>query len=316
MYAQLAVLDALDPQAHSLFCGHVSLHSQEVHNRHLFLRDACSIDLSDASDHVSCDVVRLMFPQLWPVLAKVRSTHTLFPDGEVVPLATFAPMGSGVCFIMMTLVILNACALAARNIRRLDPTLPLWYSVYGDDIICSVYLYSEILRILTGLGLVPNPSKSSQNMIYRESCGVELFRDSDITSIYIREDPVHLPAVAVESICQRLADRHFVATANHLANMAQAVRGIRYNRALQRQEVLVRANAVKQKLTQLHGWAGLNRWFAVRSLGSSPTDRLGQEGVASEVWTKSASRFKASEDYPFLTSHWLNANVRASGHDS
>lgn len=102
MFAQLAINDHIVDQMHERFKGHVSLASQEEHNKFLLKQDACSVDLKDASDHVSCELVQAVLPQLWPVLAKVRSSNTLFPDGDIVQLRTFAPMGAGVCFSIMT----------------------------------------------------------------------------------------------------------------------------------------------------------------------------------------------------------------------
>lgn len=172
MFAQEAVARDLDDQMHRIFKGHVFLHDQEQHNERLLYKDACSVDLSDASDHVSCPFVQAVLPQLWPVLAKVRSQFSLFPDGSVVKLATFAPMGSGVCFNVMTLVILGMCEFLAREIRVEDKHARVWYVVYGDDVIIPIVMYDRLLDLITRSGLLPNRAKSCCTTIYRESCGV------------------------------------------------------------------------------------------------------------------------------------------------
>lgn len=305
MFAQLGVNDDIVPQLHFQFVGKVSLSSQEKHNRNLRRAGACSIDFSDASDHVRVDLVKRVLPQLWPVLAKVRSQYTQFPDGDVVRLTTFAPMGSGVCFSIMTLVILGICQYAWNNYvsDHPDKRKEVWFSVYGDDVIVHVLLYEYVMDLATRAGLVPNHAKSSQNLFYRESCGMELLGLTDVSSIYIRDPLDRLVADTVELVCQRLADRGFDDTATCVAAHAQCVQGLRYNRGLQRMEVSVRTLAARQKLQHLDGWSGLNRWFCRRTQGKTWDQRC-EPGVVQEVWTKSAWRYRAADDYPYLT-HWF-----------
>lgn len=118
MYAQLGVADDLVSQMHLRFCGSISLNNQSRHNEALHRKGACSIDLSDASDHVSWELVQALLPQLWPVLAKVRSTRSLFPDGSEIVLGTFAPMGSGVCFPVLTLVVAGILEYAKHVVEQ------------------------------------------------------------------------------------------------------------------------------------------------------------------------------------------------------
>lgn len=304
MFAQRAVENDLDRQIHRLFCGHVSLHDQERHNRFLSLRGACSIDLSDASDHVSCELVQAVLPQLWPVLAKVRSQYSIFPDGDRVPLSTFAPMGSGVCFRTMTLVILGICQHAANKLNA-DGIRPTWFTVYGDDVIVPVTMYDEVCSLMTACGLVVNKAKSCCTLLYRESCGRELFCGLDITPVYIRDPLESVDAAKVEQVCSTLSARAFPHTAETVASLAKAVRGVRFNRKVQRAEVLVRTSSTRQKIASLDGYDGLNRWFSVGSRQELiRPDEPGQQGVSVEVWTKLAWRYKSSWDYPYLHS-WL-----------
>jgi hypothetical protein len=311
MYAQLAVNDDVVGQFHMKFCGHVCLNDQHKHNRYLLYPRACSIDLSDASDHLRMDVVARLLPQLWPVLAKVRSQYTLLPDGELLKLSTFAPMGSGVCFSVMTLVILGICEYARKNYVADHPGTRLWYSVYGDDIIVPMELYPFVVSLLVSAGFVPNVAKCCPNGLYRESCGCEMLGVLDVSSIYIRDPLDHLPADAVEEICSRLEDRAFPATAACVAENASSVRWVRYNRDLQRLEVCVRTLASRQKLRHLDGWSGLNRWFSRRTQGKTWYGK--EPGVVQEVWTKPAWRLRACWDYPYLT-HWFVTSASCTNH--
>lgn len=302
MYAQLGVADALVRQLHTRFADHVSLDNQERHNEALKLPESCSIDLSDASDHVSVDLVQSVLPQFWPVLAKVRSTASLFPDGEVVVLSTFAPMGSGVCFPVMTAVIAGICEYASRVIAA-ETGHKCWYKVYGDDIIVPIWMYDYVISLLARAGLLVNKSKSCCTLHYRESCGVELFEGTDITPVYLR-DPLHTcDASKIEQACSKLADKFFPNTAETIASLSECIRFARYNKGLQRMEVNVRVTSARQKITSLDGWDGLNRWFSVNTQGKTWDDRQ-SPGVAREVWTKPAWRLRASWDYPYLST-WL-----------
>jgi len=309
MFAQLAVNDFLVKELHHHFPQHVSLDDQERHNQALYWNGACSIDLSDASDHVSIGLVQAVLPQLWPVLAKVRSSFSLFPDGEEVSLETFAPMGSGVCFSVMTTVILGILRYASRVSKEQHRQLPTWFHVYGDDIIVPVWMYDIVIDLLARAGLVVNRQKSCCTLYYRESCGREMLSNTDITPAYIR-DPLHtVDASKIEQIAQHLDGRFFPSTARTIVELSDPVRGQRWNRALQRLEVCVRATSVRQKVSSLDGWDGLNRWFSIHSQGNTFDDKR-PSGVAAEVWTRPAWRYKASQDYPYLST-WFATRRRA-----
>lgn len=316
MFAQLAVNDRLVRAIHREFKGHVSLADQDRHNQFLYKQGACSIDLSDASDHVSCELVQAVLPQLWPVLAKVRSQYALFPDGERVNLATFAPMGCGFCFSVMTSVILGICKYAALCVHE-DTGIPyssLWFTVYGDDVIVPVAMYDVVCDLLTRAGLKVNSAKSCCTQVYRESCGRELYDGVEITPAYIRDPLTEAPASKIEQVCSALQARSFERTAGCIARAARAVSGWRYNANLQRMELCVRTVSARQRIRSLDGYAGLNRWFSVRSQqelakgGTQPSDR---QGVSQEVWTRAAWRYKAGQDYPYLWT-WFASNVRCT----
>lgn len=312
MFAQLAINDHIVGQMHERFKGHVSLADQARHNKFLLKPDACSIDLSDASDHVSCELVQAVLPQLWPILAKVRSNEALFPDGIRVRLSTFAPMGSGVCFSTMTLVILGCCEYLARLLAKETGRKP-WFSVYGDDIIVPLCMYDLLIDLLTRAGLVVNRSKSCCTLVYRESCGREMYLAGDITPAYLRDPIAGLPASKVEQVCSALQARSFERTAAKIAETAEAVSGLRFNRDLQRMELCVRTVSARQRIRSLDGYDGLNRWFSIHSqqvVRSADARHLQPQGVAQEVWTRTAWRYKACWDYPFLWS-WFATRLEA-----
>lgn len=303
MYSQLAVNDALVAQLHRLWPQHVSLDNQERHNQALLWDGACSIDLSDASDHVSVGLVQAVLPQFWPVLARVRSTFSQFPDGELVQLETFAPMGSGVCFSVMTTVVLGILRFAKKVITR-ETGRHCWFHVYGDDIIVPVWMYDYVLTLLARAGLVVNKSKSCCTLVYRESCGREMFLSQDITPAYIRDPLDTVDASKIEQLASRLRELAFSSTAETVLDLANCVRGMRYQRDFQRQEVNVRVTTARQKIRSLDGWDGLNRWFSVQTK-SNRFDEDVPTGVSAEVWTRPGWRYKASQDYPVLSTWFV-----------
>lgn len=307
MFAQLAVNDDLVDQIHSLFRGHVSLHDQEKHNDLLRRHGMATLDLSDASDHVSCELVECVLPQLWPVLAKVRSEYSLLPDGQVISLATFAPMGAGVCFSVMTTVILGIIAYAFKSIGF------RWqreaWSVYGDDIIVPIWIADYVIDLLERAGLVINLGKSCTSGVYVESCGLELRHGYDVTPCYLKDDLATLEASKVEQIAQKLCEQ-YPSTLKEILTLAAPVKGQRWNKDLQCCELLVRTRAARSKLAILDGYAGLNRWFSIRTQQECHWDQRHAEsksklpGVEQEVWTKLAWRYRSAINYPYL-SLWL-----------
>jgi hypothetical protein len=308
MLAQLAVNDDLVDQIHFLFRGHVSLHDQERHNDLLRVKGMATLDLSDASDHNSCELVERVLPQLWPVLAKVRSEYSILPDGQTIRLATFAPMGSGVCFSVMTTVILGIIAYAFKSLGF------RWYrekwSVYGDDIIVPIWIADYVIDLLERAGFVINIGKSCTSGVYVESCGLELrHNDYDVTPCYLKDDLTTLEASKVEQIAQKLCEQ-YPHTLKEIMEISSPVRGLRYNRDLQCPELLVRTRAARSKLAVLDGYAGLNRWFCSHTQQEYVWNRRTAEprtvppGVEREVWTKIAWRYRSAINYPHLAL-WL-----------
>lgn len=309
MFAQLAVNDELVKQIHRLFAGHVSLHDQEMHNDLLYRSGMATLDLSDASDHISVSLVSSVLPQLWPVLAQVRSEYSQLPTGDIIRLGTFAPMGAGVCFSVMTTVILGIIRFAFSDLGFNWKTES--WSVYGDDIIVPLYIADYVIDLLERAGLVINHAKSCTAGVYVESCGLELRHGYDVTPCYLKDPLDTLEASKVEQIAQKLCEQ-YPSTLKQILEMAAPIRGVRYNKDLQCTELLVRTRAARSKLSVLDGYAGLNRWFCTRtlqdvvvkpdSIWANPT------GVEHEVWTKIAWRYRREINYPCLA-HWFATRV-------
>jgi hypothetical protein len=301
MFAQLAVNDLLVDQIHHHFVGHVSLHDQAKHNRLLRRDGMATLDLSDASDHVSADLVERVLPQLWPVLAKVRSEYTLLPNVGVIPLRTHAPMGAGTCFSVMTTVILGIIAYAFDSMHYRWKSEP--WSVYGDDIIVPIWICDYVIDLLERAGLVINIAKSCTTGRYVESCGLELYHGCDVTPVYLKDDLSTYEASKLEVVASKWCDL-FPSTLDEVLKLADPVRGTRFNHDLQEQELLVRTRSARSKIAKLDGYPGLNRWFSVGTQQECQLRENGfhtrPSGVELEVWTKIAWRYRSAINYPHL----------------
>jgi hypothetical protein len=152
-----------------------------------------TLDLSDASDRVSLDLVRKVFPANWVrALEACRSESTTLPDGREVKLNKFAPMGSSCCFPVEALIFWSACVASRRRTERY-PQRPLRGSerfevyVYGDDIIVPSTFYESTVEDLQRIGLKVNLSKSFSEGPFRESCGGEFYYGVDVTPVRVRK---------------------------------------------------------------------------------------------------------------------------------
>jgi hypothetical protein len=155
-----------------------------------------TIDLSDASDLVSYDLVRNIFKPIAPTFLDYvegcRSETAKMPSGELVTLRKFASMGSAMCFPMEAMIFftlamtaffeVDASPVSRKAIKRYSAKI----SVYGDDIIVPSRYATAVMDKLEAYGLRVNHSKSFTQGFFRESCGGDYYRGHDVTPVYIR----------------------------------------------------------------------------------------------------------------------------------
>lgn len=154
-----------------------------------------TIDLSHASDSVNWNFTKRLLsrvPHLLKWLICTRSTHTLLPDGRIIELTKFAPMGSALCFPVESLIFAAIAELSIKLSKEqaLDRDketgirdTALGLSVYGDDIILPVYAAPLCIKILKACGFTPNEEKSYLEGPFKESCGGNFFCGYDITAL-------------------------------------------------------------------------------------------------------------------------------------
>lgn len=143
-----------------------------------------TIDLSNASDTISRNVVKLFLPSGWfDLLDDLRSPTTLMDDGRVVRLEKFSSMGNGFTFELETLIFYAISrAICPHGLVK----------VYGDDIIVPVGSAVDVLAALSFFGFTPNKKKTFIEGPFRESCGGDFFDGQAVRPYHLEEIP-HAP---------------------------------------------------------------------------------------------------------------------------
>lgn len=265
MYFQQHVAAVLHKRIDSsLFSRFIRIRDQSQNQEYChygsFSGNVDTIDLSAASDSVSMSLVRAIFPKsLLLMMLSTRTSKVKLPDGSVVRIKKFAPMGSAVCFptqcIIFLAVVLYAYILHAHEsdgdcgasvlgdtgairdfilkrigkigVSSINPLTNNYEppSVYGDDIICDSRVTNYVLLMLSRLGFIVNTDKSflSSNA-FRESCGKYYWNGHDVTPLLFRVKlfQKELGASSVASsiqACNNAGDYGYLFYRSHIINM-------------------------------------------------------------------------------------------------
>lgn len=159
-----------------------------------------TVDLSAASDRVTCHVVGQLFrsnPKLLRALRASRTRSVIQTLAHNVPeriqLKKFSTMGSANTFPVESLVFL-CVALAAVATKRGWRRIRQWeleglveeVAVFGDDIVIPVDSRELFVRALEVLYFKVNENKSFWTGRFRESCGIDAFNGVNVTPVYLR----------------------------------------------------------------------------------------------------------------------------------
>jgi hypothetical protein len=214
---------------HPLTKGVVNFTDQEP-NRQAALNGSISgslatLDLKEASDRVSLELVRLLFPgHICEYLECCRSLSTVLPDGRELKLRKFAPMGSSLCFPIMALTIWALLAAAAPSAEVRRDLL-----VYGDDVVVPTGFTRDAIEVLEAFGLMVNCDKSCSSGLFRESCGLDSFAGEDVTPVRFRT--VWTSAQSPNVYCSWIAyanslyGKHYNYTYDYIVTRLHAVYG-------------------------------------------------------------------------------------------
>lgn len=165
----------------------VNLRSQE-RNQHLarigsLTGSLATIDLKGASDTVSRAVVRLLLPADWADFLDSLRSPCYQLDNEWHTYHKHSSMGNGYTFELETLIfmLLAVCSCDEVGVSSKD------VSVYGDDIIIPIEAYDVLKESLETCGFTINEGKSFHAGPFRESCGEDYFRGTNVRPFFVRE---------------------------------------------------------------------------------------------------------------------------------
>lgn len=158
-----------------------------------------TVDLSSASDRLSCWVVERVFrsnPGLLEALHAVRTRWLVNATGVgerfFLKFRKFADQGAAITFPVQSIV--YAC-IAIASILYENGTKPSWKSVrasakrirvYGDDIIMPSQAVQSLTLLLSHLELKVNMRKTHVKGSFRESCGVDAYAGHIVSPVYLR----------------------------------------------------------------------------------------------------------------------------------
>lgn len=201
MFLQQGLADKMRSRIenHPLTKGRVNFTDQTV-NQRLAQRASCNdlscalkatLDMKEASDRVSRELVSVLFEDLTLLkraLLALSTRNIVLPSGEVVNTLKFAPMGSSLCFPVMSIVhyALGMAAIklhAKRGYTALADSL----HVYGDDIIVDTPYAAVLFEQFPKFGLKFNIGKSFTRGPFRESCGFDAFLGKNVAPQRIKK---------------------------------------------------------------------------------------------------------------------------------
>ncbi|DAD51507.1 RNA-directed RNA polymerase [ssRNA phage Gephyllon.4_15] len=153
-------------------------------------RELATLDLSNASDTVSKELVRLLLPRRWfDELDHLRSKKTLI-DRKWVVLEKFSSMGNGYTFELETIIFAAITTVMTRLTGNGKGVLGRDTFVFGDDIICMDGVVSELVAALRFFGFTINEEKSFHGSSpFRESCGADFFNGDDVRPFFLKDLP-------------------------------------------------------------------------------------------------------------------------------
>jgi hypothetical protein len=162
-----------------------------------------TIDLSSASDRISCWVVERLFrlrPELLQCMYSVRTRWVHQDIDRFSPayarLRKFSTMGSALTFPVQTYLFTVLAVGTIIHERRWKHSIASIrracqeVRVFGDDMIVPIDCHDSIVATLTHFLLKVNPAKTFWTGRFRESCGIDAYDGNDVTKVSIMSRPL------------------------------------------------------------------------------------------------------------------------------
>jgi hypothetical protein len=193
--------------------------SSQEENRKAVLKashttEYATIDLSSASDRISCWLVERIFRRNLTLLRAFYAVRTRYISNEIdrespscYALKKFSTMGSALTFPVQSIIFAIVSAAVVHAVReRPLARVALGKSlaevrVFGDDIIVPTDCWELTQVVLGDLGLKVNPNKSFGTGKFRESCGCDAYDGHDVSRVSVLSTPeVSRPGSIVSAV--------------------------------------------------------------------------------------------------------------------
>lgn len=161
-----------------------------------------TIDLSSASDTISRELVYELLPLDWACFLEAFRTPRAQYKGQTIALEKFSSMGNGFTFELETLIFW-ALSEAVLDLRGF-PTRDL--AVYGDDIVLDARAVPDLLAVFRSVGFSVNMEKSFWAGPFRESCGKDYFKGTDIRPYYQKTVVSNMTLFSLHNFYMRTLD--------------------------------------------------------------------------------------------------------------
>jgi hypothetical protein len=204
-YCQQAIADFLTTQMEKSLIGKSVTINDQRPSRKLALESSktgshITVDLSNASDRLSCWIVERAFRCNISLLRAFHAVRTPELSNDIdrkhpskILLRKFAPMGAAVTFPVQSIVfamlsltavlVTKGWTVSSKNIRRASRLI----QVYGDDIIVPKSTGQVLFYLLEHLWLKVSKTKTFVEGNFRESCGMDAYQGYDVTPAYVLE---------------------------------------------------------------------------------------------------------------------------------
>lgn len=197
-----------------------------------------TIDLSNASDRVSCWHIERLFRRSRSLLHAMRASRARWLRQDIcrntskyANIRKYSTMGNATTFPVQSLFFLSAaiaCELYAHrrkaSFREIQALTERQIRVFGDDIITPNTSSGLLVELLQYLGLKVNDSKTFEHGLFKESCGVDAFNGQDVTTVSIMDVPHRTKPGSIVStvdVHNNLIKSGYFRTADYLRKYAE-----------------------------------------------------------------------------------------------
>jgi hypothetical protein len=236
LHAKFMEYYAKDFFARNFICYESQVPNQEMARIGSRLGTLATLDLKEASDRVSNQLVLELFRPFGHLAEAVQACRTKKANvlGSIIPLAKFASMGSALTFpveamVFCTLVFLGIQKAFNRPLTRRDISLFVGQvRVYGDDIVVPTEFVPYVMDTLQHFGAVVNSRKSFWTGRFRESCGEDFYAGASVKVARVRQEfPLSRTdgeeLLATVSLRNQLFELGYERTVQHLDSLLQRI---------------------------------------------------------------------------------------------